>query len=149
MKRKDLTYKLTVIYYKFTFSFYVGMFIIIYLLKLPHKITGKPDIVNEYYKNIKNIFFDYCFVTAYFLIAQLVIYLMNIEDNLYKVLVTGIITAILTSGFCYYFKSLKMTSNFFSIWFHTVGYSSVLYDIILLCFIYCIYLYLDNWLTNV
>ena len=44
--------------------------------------------------------------------------------------------------------SRKQTTNFFSKWFHTVGYSSILYDVILLVAIYIIYLYLNKLITS-
>ena len=135
---------------KFIISFCVGIFIITYLLKLPFIITNQYKIVNEYYieNYIINIPLDFIFVTLYFLLATLFIYIFNIKDFITKLFVIGITTVILTSSFCYYFQSYKMSSNFFSRWFHTVGYTSVLYDVILLCFIYIIYNYLNTTMTQ-
>ena len=42
------------------------------------------------------------------------------------------------------FNKYPVSSNFFSKWFHTVGYSSVVYDIILLVVIYVIYIHLQE-----
>ena len=54
-------------------------------------------------------------------------------------------TGLLTAFFCYLFVSRPIQKgNFFSKWFHMVGYTSVIYDIILLVFIYIIYLYLEH-----
>ena len=60
-----------------------------------------------------------------------------------------LVTAALTGGFCYYFTTIPLNNDvFFSRWFNTVGYSSVVYDVILLGFIYVIYLYMENYTNN-
>ena len=131
-------------------SFCVGVFTITYLLKVPHLITGNSDIVNEYYLSnfTKNLPLDFLFVLLYFLFGYIFIRLFNIEKNSTKILIIALCTVILTGGFCYYFTSRKQTTNFFSKWFHTVGYSSILYDVLLLVSIYIIYLYLDKLITS-
>lgn len=114
----------------YTISFCVGLFLITYVLKLPHIITGKPNIVIIYYiKNyVKNVPLYYLFVLCYLLVSYLFIKLSNTNNNYIKTLIVALTTLILTSLFCYYFVSKKVTKNFFSQWFHTVGYSSVIYD---------------------
>lgn len=131
-------------------SFCVGVFTITYLLKVPHLITGNSDIVNEYYLSnfTKNLPLDFLFVLLYFLFGHIFIRFFNIEKNSTKILIIALCTVILTGGFCYYFTSRKQTTNFFSKWFHTVGYSSILYDVLLLVSIYIIYLYLDKLITS-
>jgi len=131
---------------QFVIAFSCGIFFITYFLKVPHMVTGKTKIVNEYYvKNFtKNVPLDLFFVACYLLLAHIAIKALKVRTVFGKIVVVGVITALLTAGFCYYFNSYKMSSNFFSKWFHTVGYSSVVYDVILLCFIYGIYLYLDK-----
>lgn len=130
----------------FILSFCFGILLITYLLQIPHIVTGNTKIVNEYYlKNFTtNIPLDLFFVLIYILIGTLFIKLLKLKEKYQKVLTIGITTAILTTGFCFYFISNKKTSNFFSQWFHTVRYSSVIYDVILLVFIYLTYLYLDE-----
>ena len=131
---------------KILVAFCVGVFIITYIIRLPFILTNNNEIVDEYYiENFTtNIPLDLFFIICYFLIAELIIYLLNITAFPFKLLIIAIVTAIITGGFCYYFKSHKVSSNFFSRWFHTVGYSSVIYDVILLSFIYSIYVYLDS-----
>ena len=131
----------------YTIAFCAGLFLITYVLKLPHIITGKPNIVNIYYiKNyVKNVPLDYLFVLCYLLVSYLFIKLCNTNNNYIKTIIVAVTTLILTSLFCYYFVSKKVTKNFFSQWFHTVGYSSVIYDIILLVTIYIIYLFLEQY----
>ena len=134
----------------YTISFCVGIFIITYLLKFPHIVTGNPKIVNQYYiTNLTtNLPLDYLFVLLYYLVGYIFIKLLKIKKDFNKILVIAITTAILTTGFCFYFTSSKQTSTFFSKWFHTVGYSSVIYDVVLLVFIYLIYLYLNKVIQN-
>lgn len=130
----------------YTLSFAVSIFLLTYLLNLPTLITQKKDIVNEYYiKNyLTNIPLDYFFVYIYLVISYLVMYILKLKENSSKILIVALVTAVLTGGFCLYFRSYPMNSNFFSKWFHTVGYSSVLYDVILLVFVYIIFLYLQE-----
>lgn len=130
----------------FTLSFATGLLLITYFLKVPHLVTGNKTIVNEYYnKNfLKNVPLDYIFVLLYLLMSYFVIKLLKLNTIANQVLVVGIVTALLTFGFCFYFTSYPQTSNFFSKWFHTVGYSSIIYDVILLVVIYLIYKYLES-----
>jgi len=130
----------------YTIAFCTGLFLITYILKLPHLITGNTKIVNFYYitNYAKNVPLDYLFVLGYLLIASLIIKICNTKNKIIKISIVGLTTILLTSIFCYYFVSKPLTSNFFSKWFHTVKYTSVLYDTILLLTIYIIYLYLEH-----
>ena len=131
---------------KYTISFCVGLFIITYLLKIPHLLTGNSKLVNNYYidKFNINVPIDYILVLIYLIIANVFIHILKIKKNIYKILIVLLITLLISSVFFYYFISFPKTNNFFSIWFNTVGYSAVIYDAILLLVIYVIYLYMDN-----
>ena len=130
----------------YTLSFSTGLLLITYFLQVPHLVTGNRKIVNEYYnKNfLKNVPLDYLFVLIYLLVSYLFIELLKLKTVAEQVLAVGLTTAILTFGFCYYFTSNPQTPNFFSKWFHTVGYSSIIYDVILLVVIFLIYKYLQE-----
>ena len=91
---------------------------------------------------------DYIFVLIYLCIACFIIKQFKITDTFQKIIVVALTTMVITGGFMIYFTSKKMTPNFFSRWFHTVGWSSLIYDSLLLCFIYCIYLYIENKLRH-
>ena len=125
----------------YVLAFGFGIILITYLLQLPQLLTGHTKIVNQYYKTnfLQNIPLDFVFVALYFLVGGLIIRLMKLKNISQKVLVIALTTAILTGGFCFYFRYFPKTKNFFSQWFHTVGYSSVAYDVILLAFIYLVY----------
>ena len=68
---------------------------------------------------------------------------ISIED-LQKLIIVAITTAVLTGIACFYFTNKKLTGSFFSRWFNSVGYLSVIYDVILLVFIYAIFLFILN-----
>ena len=127
-------------------SFSVGIFIITYLFNLPSKITGDYDIVYEYYiKNfIKSIPADLFFVFVYFVIAGIFMKFFNLKSDIEKLMTVAFTTIILTGLACYYFKSNKLTDSFFSRWFHSVGYSSIIYDVLLLVFIYACFLFIKR-----
>tara|TARA_Y100001936_G_scaffold69170_1_gene68144 strand:+ start:252 stop:710 length:459 start_codon:yes stop_codon:yes gene_type:complete len=127
-------------------SFSVGIFIITYLFNLPSKITGDYDIVYEYYiKNfIKSIPADLFFVFVYFVIAGIFMKFFNLKSDIDKLITVALTTIILTGLACYYFKSNKLTDSFFSRWFHSVGYSSIIYDVLLLVFIYACFLFIKR-----
>ena len=131
-------------------AFCVGLFLLTYVINLPGYVTGKQKIVDEYYRKnfITNVPMDLFFILCYFLVAYLVMLLFKVKQNWAKLVTVGLVTAFLTFIFCYYFINKPVTKNFFSRWFNTVGYSSVIYDVILLIFIYGIYLYLKKYISN-
>lgn len=130
----------------FIIAFCVGIFFITYLLNLPAHITRSPKIVNEYYsKNyLTNVPLDLFFILVYFLIAGIIMKIFNIKSHITKLIIVAIVTVLITGFFCYYFTSKPVTSNFFSKWFNTIGYSSIIYDVILLVFIYAVFLFLKS-----
>ena len=131
-------------------SFCFGIILITYLLKLPQLLTGHTKIVNQYYKTnfLQNIPLDFLFVALYFLVGGFIIKLLKVKNLSLKVLIIGATTAFITGGFCFYFRYFPKSQNFFSQWFHTVGYSSVAYDVILLAFIYLLYSQLLNYVKS-
>lgn len=131
-------------------SFSVGIVLLTYIFNLPAEITGDTKIVEEYYLQnfMTSIPADLFFVFVYFLIAGLVMKFFEIEKDLHKLIVVAITTAVLTGIACFYFTNKKLTGSFFSRWFNSVGYLSVIYDVILLVFIYAIFLFILNKIKN-
>lgn len=123
-----------------------GLFLITYLLEIHHLVTGNREIVNKYYlENFSNnIPLDFFFIIVYFIIGNYIIDYLKITDVKNKLLTIGTTTALITGGFYIYFTNSPVTKNFFSIWFHTVGKTSIVYDVILLVFIYAIILWLKR-----
>ena len=91
-----------------------------------------------------NIPLDFFFIIIYFIIGNYIIDYLKITDAKNKLLTIGVTTALITGGFYIYFTNSPVTKNFFSIWFHTVGKTSIVYDVILLVFIYAIILWLKR-----
>lgn len=146
---EDFNYYLTKLL-SFTISFCTGLVLVTYLLGVPQIVTGNEKIVEEYYEKnyLSNVPLDYLFVSAYLLVSYLFIYLLKLEGKSEQIVTVGITTAVLTSFFCLYFKSKSRTSSFFAKWFNTVGYTSALYDVILLVVIFIIYLMLEKKTNN-
>jgi hypothetical protein len=135
----------------YTISFCVGIFVITYFLEIPHILTNNKYIVNQYYiENFsKNIPLDFLFVGIYLYISFYIIRFLKLKSFLHKLLIVLITTSVLTFLFCFYFRYRKLNlNNFFSKWFHTVGYISIIYDVILLGYIYSIYNSMEKLIHN-
>jgi hypothetical protein len=130
----------------FLFASFFSLFTLTYLLQLPHKITGKASIVSEYYETNFNssIPMDMLFIAAYLSLSLFLSNMLGLHSFVEQILLLSITTTILTSVFCFYFRSTRLNSqNFFSRWFHTVGYSSVIYDVVLLNVVYITYMFMQ------
>ena len=135
----------------YTISFCVGIFIITYFLEIPYLLINNKYLVNQYYVKefSKNIPLDFLFVGIYLIISFYLIRLLKLKSFFYKLLIVILTTSLLTFLFCYYFRFNKLNlNNFFSKWFHTVGYMSIIYDVILLGYIYSIYNYMEKLIRN-
>lgn len=119
---------------QFILSFSVVLYIVTFVLRIPQTISKSPSLVDEYYlKNFAtSVPLDFLLVFIYLQIAMYIIDTFHVYSFIYRNLVVAGTTACLTGGFCFYFLQTPQTSNFFSRWFHKVGYVSIIYDIILL-----------------
>ena len=135
-----------IFFYAYSFS----MVFLVYLLQLPVLITNEKNIVNIYYiKNFtKTFFMDFFFIIIYFLIACQIASYFNITSIPYKLLVIVLTTIFLTGSFLFLFTSFKKNNSLFSQWFHNATYKTVIYDVVLLSFIYLIYEYIHNLLQS-
>jgi hypothetical protein len=134
----------------YTISFLLVTLIGVYGINLPGLITGEKKLVYEYYNLNWKFFipFDYILILIYLLSAYYIGYLLNLNTHT-KYLFTLICATILISGgFMMYFLSKPMSNNFFSQWFHTVTYRAVIYDIILLSFIYLVYVQINSYIKS-
>ena len=127
-------------------AFCVTLFVITYLLKIPFYLTNNNPLVNEYY--IKNYLFnvplDFVLVFVYLLVGYIFIRLLKLKTMLTKLIVVAVTTGLISLMFMLYFISRPVTNNFFSKWFHSVGYKTIIYDIILLCCVFIVYNYMDK-----
>lgn len=135
-----------IFFYAYSFS----MVFLVYLLQLPLLITNEKNIVNIYYvKNFtKTFFMDFFFIIIYLLIALQIASYFNITSIPYKLLVIVLTTIFLTGSFLFLFTSFKKNNSLFSQWFHNATYKTVIYDVVLLSFIYLIYEYIHKLLQS-
>ena len=131
---------------QFLLSFSVVLFFVTFVLKIPHQITNQPSLVNDYYFKHFNtsVPLDFLLVFLYLQAAEYIIHVTNVKTIAKQSFIVAGITALLTTGFCYYFRAMPLSSTFFSKWFHSAGYLSVLYDVILLVTTYIVMKYLQN-----
>ena len=134
----------------FCYAYSFSMVLLVYLLQLPLLITNEKDIVNIYYiKNFtKTFFMDFFFIIIYFLIACQIANYFNITSIPYKLLVIALTTTLLTGFFLFLFTSFKKNNSLFSQWFHNAKYKTIIYDVVLLSFIYLIYEYIHKLLQS-
>lgn len=130
----------------FIYAYAFSTMFLVYFLKLPLLITNQKEIFKEYYAENFNFtfFLDLSFILIYLLIACFFAKLFSIETIPMKFIVVVFTTLFLTGSFMLYFTSKKNDGSFWSRWFHSTGYKSVIYDIILVSFIYLIYEYIYN-----
>jgi hypothetical protein len=126
-------------------SFTVSYIVFVYGLRLPYHITNDHPIIDEIY--IKKAHYmlplDAFFIFTYINTALFIGSYFNIKTLYHKIFIISIVTFLLTTVFCYYFKSKSIdTNNIFSRWFHNIGYSSVIYDIIIVNIVYIVYIIL-------
>jgi hypothetical protein len=118
------------------------MLVLVYGARLPWRLTGNAPIVDEYYLQRwkTSLGLDLIFIALYFGFAYIVWNALDFEHAGQQLAVVLGCTALLTAGFCFYFRRTPVDSGkFFSRWFHTVGYRSVLYDVILLGVIFAVF----------
>ncbi len=119
--------------------------ILVYVLNVPGLLSGKQNLVDEYYKDnfLITIPLDIFLVFAYLLIAQLIIYGIGTKNMLLRFLIVALTTSAI-SGFFYnmYISSPLNKESFFSRWFYGAGIYAVLYDIIYVTLVYAVMVYI-------
>ena len=114
---------------------------IVYIINLPGILTNQQNLVDEYYKVnfLKMIPFDLFLVLLYILAAQLIIYLLDIQEMLLKTLIVILTTAAISGIFYIGFIQAPLNkSSFFSRWFHSAGTSAIVYDMIYVPVVYVV-----------
>jgi hypothetical protein len=136
----------------FTSAFIISILLIVYILQLPLLITNQPKLIKEYYYDnwLVNLHLDYFFIIIYLLVAYYLIKNLKVTCIWSQLAIIILVTIVLTGLAALYFLSKPITSSFFSRWFHTVKYSSIIYDALLIGFIFLLYRYfLDNEIMKV
>lgn len=132
---------------KYLYAFFIGTFIIVYLLKIPNLLTEADDLIKEYYYDnfIQSTLLDTILIFIYLVIGIYIINKININHNLIYKIFTIFITSFLISFIFYIIFINKPKSDlFFSRWFHKVGIKACIYDGIILSTVYFIYNYLQK-----
>ena len=124
----------------YTLAFAFTLVILTYLLRVPHILSGHPQLVNEYYiKNFStSIPTDWLLCLVYLWIAEKAIAHFNVKNMHNKVLMVTRTTLIISGIAMLYFKFHGSPNNFFTRWFKTVGFAGVVYDMFLVTMIYLV-----------
>lgn len=123
----------------YTMVYFAVYMLIVYLLRVPYYISNSESLANEYYVTnfLTNIPLDYVLVLIYLEIALFVSRQLGLRQYFTKTLMVVVLTtALLTGSFLLYFTQSRQTQSFFSRWFHTVTWRSVVYDMIILGSVY-------------
>lgn len=123
----------------YTMSYSAVYMLIVYLLRVPHYISNSTSLANEYYVTnfLTNIPMDFVLVLIYLEISLFVSRQLKLRQYFTKTLMVVVLTtALLTGTFLFYFTRGPRTKSFFSRWFHTVTWRSVIYDMIVLGSVY-------------
>ena len=133
-------------YFSYILSSFTVYTILVYILKLPEFITNAPKLLNNYYyKNgVYAVLLDIFIIMIYISISMYVAKLFKIKgDNIPLQLVSlAITTFILTSLTMLYFVNFGSKNFFLTIWFKTVGLKASLYDVIIVCSIYLLMIFI-------
>ena len=114
---------------------------IVYIINLPGLLTNQQNLVDEYYKVnfLKMIPLDMFLILLYILAAQLIIYLLDIQQMLLKTVIVMLTTAAISGAFYIGFVQAPLNkSSFFSRWFHSAGTSAIVYDMIYVPVVYIV-----------
>jgi len=131
---------------QFFMAFSVVLFIVTFVLRIPQNLTSSSSLVNEYYfKNFTlSVPLDFILVYAYLQAAFYVLSIYKTRSLLSEIVIVALVTMVLTGSFCLYFLSQPKTSSFFSRWFHSAKYKTVIYDVILLVLTFITMRYLQQ-----
>lgn len=131
----------------YTLAFILTQIILNYILKLPHKITGEPELVNEYYQdNIKtSLPLDYFLILFYLFLAFIPIYYFDITDYAMKIRIISV-TSVTTSLIAIkYILSQPKNDSFFSRLFYASGYNLSVSDVITVITTFLLYTFISDF----
>ena len=132
---------------KYLYAFFIGTFVVVYLLKIPNLLTGANKLIKEYYyDNFTNsLLLDIVLIFIYLLIGMYIIKIKKIDNcTLFKkTLIIFSVSFIISFIFYIIFINKPKNEMFFSRWFHKVGIKAGIYDGIIVSTIYFIYNYLQ------
>jgi len=136
----------------YTLSFCVATLLLVYIFKIPERMTGATVLVNEYYYDnaVQSFFLDFAIIYAYILIAQYVARILHVKDRdrASNTMVVAVTTMLLSSGFMAFFMRQPPKSSFFAKWFRKAGINAVFYDMVIVTSVFIMRNYASMLLCN-
>ena len=129
---------------KYTFAYLFSLVtvttILVYVLDVPTIITNAPSLVKTYYYTnyASNFLLDVVLVAIYLGVSYYVNKSFGITEFWKQFGIVALITLCISGAFFLYFINTPKTSNFFSIWFHSVKYKALIYDIVLVSSVFAV-----------
>ena len=137
---KELVWLIT----SYLITFVVSTLLIVYVLQVPLFITGQQKLIKEYYYDniLSSTILDIFLIFFYLLLAQAVIYVLNVNRMVTRMLLVAVVTLCISGAFYLLFKSKPLDKkSFFSRWFYAAGFYAVIYDIVLITTTYAILMF--------
>ena len=123
--------------------------ILVYFLDLPTLLTNASHLVKQYYYTnyASSFLLDIVLVAIYLGIASYISQVSNFRTFFSQFAVVIITTLLISGAFFLYFTNTPKTSQFFSIWFHTVKHKAVIYDMFLVSSVFAVQTFLTKKLV--
>lgn len=117
----------------YTAGFFAATILVVYVLKIPERITGASKLVNEYYYDnaAQSFLLDFFLIFAYLRIAGYGARALGAKAQIQKAIVVAATTMLLSSGFMALFLRQPPNSSFFARWFRKAGFNAVYYDMVI------------------
>lgn len=126
----------------FLVAYTLVMVIVVYAFRLPQRLTGQPQLVDEYYvqRRLFSFGLDLVFIVLYWGFAYTLWTVSGVTQVWAQGAVLLMSTALLTTFFWWYFTRQPLNPDrFFSRWFHTVGPYAIVYDVLLLGILFLVF----------
>jgi len=118
---------------EYSVGFCVATLLLVYVFKIPERMTGATVLVKEYYYDnaVQSFFLDFAIIFAYLRIAEYVTRVLRAKDRASVAIIVAGTTMLLSSGFMAFFLRQPPNSSFFAKWFRKAGISAVFYDVVI------------------
>lgn len=117
----------------YTAGFFAATLLLVYVFKVPERMTGASKLVSEYYydNSVQSFFLDFVLIFAYLSIAGYGARALGATTQVQKAIVVAATTMLLSSGFMALFLRQPPNSSFFAKWFRKAGFNAVYYDAVI------------------
>lgn len=119
------------------------LFLFVFAFRVPFILTNDDPLVTEYYVTnfATNVPLDIIFITCYLLLAWGITHVSGTSDITTQFIIVCLTTSVLTLIFWGVFRSME-GSSFFIRWFKRVGLRAVVYDVLIVGFVFLMYTWL-------